>query len=166
MLASLHTEFGYLTVVAENEAIIGLEWTPAAAAPDAGAVLTHAVAALRAYCDAGVPLPLHLPLAPRGTPFQQRVWRRLRAIPHGRTATYAALAAELGTAPRALAGACAANPLPIFIPCHRVVGSDGRLGGYSGGEGIATKAALLRHEGVCLDALKPAAPLFAETSPA
>ncbi|MGZ9035152.1 MAG: methylated-DNA--[protein]-cysteine S-methyltransferase, partial [Rhodospirillales bacterium] len=66
------------------------------------------------------------------------------------TATYGALAAELGTSPRAVARACAANPIPIIIPCHRVVAATGGLGGYSGGDGIATKQALLALEGVQL----------------
>ncbi len=88
-----------------------------------------------------------LPLAPRGTAFQQRVWQRLREIPYGRTLSYGALAAALSTGPRAVGMACARNPLPLLIPCHRVIGSNGALTGYSGGEGLATKRYLLRLEG-------------------
>ena len=87
-----------------------------------------------------------LPLAPEGTPFQQKVWARLRAIPYGETVTYGALAAELGTSARALGGAVARNPISLIIPCHRVVGAGGALTGYAGGTG--RKEALLRLEHV------------------
>ncbi|MCS6811795.1 MAG: methylated-DNA--[protein]-cysteine S-methyltransferase [Tepidimonas sp.] len=90
------------------------------------------------------PLP---PLAPAGTAFQHRVWAGLRALPRGVTISYQALAARLGqpTAARAVARACAANPLAVLIPCHRVVGSDGSLSGYRWG--LARKRALLQREG-------------------
>ena len=89
---------------------------------------------------------LDLPLDIRGTAFQQRVWQALRAIPPGRTATYAEVAAALGApaAVRAVAGACAANTLAVAIPCHRVIRSDGALSGYRWG--VERKAALLRRE--------------------
>ena len=91
-------------------------------------------------------LGLDLPLDIRGTAFQQRVWQALRAIPPGITATYAEIAAALGTpaAVRAVAGACAANTLAIAIPCHRVIRSDGALSGYRWG--VARKATLLQRE--------------------
>lgn len=76
-----------------------------------------------------------LPLAPVGTPFQQRVWRALRAIPYGRTASYRDVAVAIGqpAAVRAVGLANGRNPLPIVVPCHRVIGSDGSLTGYGGG---------------------------------
>lgn len=87
-----------------------------------------------------------LPLAPAGTPFQQRVWHALQDIPFGSTWTYGALAQHLGMpgAARAVGHANGRNPLAIVIPCHRLVGSDGRLRGYAGG--IACKQHLLQHE--------------------
>lgn len=90
---------------------------------------------------------LDAPLDFQGTPFQRRVWERLCAIPVGATATYSSLARELGDpdALRAVAGACAANPLAVIIPCHRVLRSDGGLGGYRWG--IERKRALLLREG-------------------
>lgn len=90
-----------------------------------------------------------LPLASRGTPFQERVWAALRAIPPGQTRTYGDLARALGTGPRAVGGACRANPCPILVPCHRVVAAQGP-GGYAGartGPWPAIKHWLLAHEG-------------------
>ena len=89
-------------------------------------------------------------LAPEGTVFQQRVWKALRAIPAGTVLTYGELAARLGTAARAIGGACRSNPIPILIPCHRVVARQG-LGGYAGevtGDPLNIKRWLLRHEGM------------------
>ena len=87
-----------------------------------------------------------LPLAPKGTEFQRRVWQALRAIPYGRTTTYGALAVQLGSSARAVGGAVGRNPLSILIPCHRVLGVDGSLTGYAGGP--ENKAKLLRLEGI------------------
>ncbi len=83
----------------------------------------------------GEPVDLSFPLDPGGTPFQQTVWRRLQEIPLGRTLTYAGLAKALGNpgGVRAVAGACASNPVALVIPCHRIVRSDGGLGGYRWG---------------------------------
>lgn len=89
-----------------------------------------------------------LPLQPTGTSYQQRVWRRLMAIPAGASCTYGDLARRLGSGPRAVAAACRANPLPLIVPCHRVVGSDG-IGGYcgqAGGPWLQVKRWLLQHE--------------------
>ena len=91
-------------------------------------------------------LDLDLPLDVRGTGFQQRVWRALREIPAGSTASYAEIARRIGSpdATRAVAGACATNPLAVVIPCHRVVRSDGALSGYRWG--VERKRALLERE--------------------
>jgi AraC family transcriptional regulator of adaptative response/methylated-DNA-[protein]-cysteine methyltransferase len=89
---------------------------------------------------------LNLPLDLRGTAFQRQVWERLRTIPLGETRTYAGLAAEIGNpaAVRAVARACARNPVSLAVPCHRVVGSGGDLTGYRWG--VPRKAALLAGE--------------------
>ena len=91
-----------------------------------------------------------LPVAPEGTPFQQRVWRELQQIPWGTTTTYRKIAERLGqpAAVRAVGHANGRNPVAIVIPCHRVVGANGHLTGYAGG--IATKRRLLQHEGALL----------------
>ena len=104
--------------------------------------------ALRAWLeDPDQPFPV--PLAPCGTPFRRRVWAAIAAIPRGRTATYGELAAGLGSAPRAVGQACGANPYPLIVPCHRVIASDGGLGGFSrqrGGFLLDVKRWLLAHE--------------------
>ncbi len=90
-----------------------------------------------------------LPLAPRGTPFQRRVWQAIAAIPRGRTSTYGALATKLGSAPRAVGQACGANPFPLVVPCHRVTAAGG-IGGFAharDGWLLEAKRWLLVHEG-------------------
>ncbi len=88
-----------------------------------------------------------LPLAAIGSPFQLLVWQELRSIPFGTTTSYGEIARRLGdlTLSRAVGAANGANPLPIVVPCHRVIGTDGTLTGFGGG--LANKAWLLRHEG-------------------
>jgi methylated-DNA-[protein]-cysteine S-methyltransferase len=90
-----------------------------------------------------------LPLAPHGTAFQQAVWNELATIPFGATSTYGSIARAVGQpqAARAVGGAIGANPLALVIPCHRVLASDRRLTGFSGGDGVPTKVALLTLEG-------------------
>lgn len=114
----------------------------AAPVPDALRHLVRPVAAYLADPSAGLVLPLDL----HGTPFQQQVWRALTRIPTGRTQTYSALAATIGRpeATRAVARACATNPVSLAVPCHRMLGADGALTGYRWG--LAHKAALLAAE--------------------
>jgi methylated-DNA-[protein]-cysteine S-methyltransferase len=142
---TLHSPLGELTVFEEDGSIIALDWGRGAGAGQATPVLAAARSQLDAYFDDPATV-FDLPLAPAGTPFRRRVWEAMRAIPLGRTESYGAIAARLGSSARAVGGACGANPIPIIIPCHRVVGADGRLGGYSGGEGADTKRFLLAHE--------------------
>lgn len=106
---------------------------------------------LREYF-AGTRRGFDLPLAPRGTEFQRRVWNALRAIPFGETRSYGDVAEAIACrAPRAVGQANRHNPIPIVIPCHRVTASGGGIGGYAGqwaaGEGLDRKRWLLRHEG-------------------
>lgn len=88
-----------------------------------------------------------LPLAPAGTAFQQAVWDEMLRIPYGRTSSYGDMARELDSGPRAIGGACAKNPIPIIIPCHRVLASGARIGGYGSPGGTDTKRFLLQLEG-------------------
>ncbi len=146
---SLHSPVGALTVFEDVGAVVVLEW---GRAPAAGTtpLLDEAKRQLDAYF-AGRLTVFDLPLRPRGTPFQEDLWRRLSKIPYGQVLAYGALAARMKSAPRAVGGACGRNPIPIVIPCHRVVAAGGRLGGFSGGTGIDTKRALLRLEGIAAD---------------
>jgi methylated-DNA-[protein]-cysteine S-methyltransferase len=91
-----------------------------------------------------------LPVAPRGTEFQESVWNQLADIEWGEYRSYGELGIATGraTAGRAVGGAVGANPIPIIIPCHRVLASNNRITGYSGGNGIPTKVWLLEHEGI------------------
>lgn len=137
---SLHTQVGDITVSEDDGHIVALDWgwgrdqseTP---------LLCRARDLLHAYFD-GAPVSFDLPLAPAGTPYQQRVWAGLCRIPLGATRSYIELAREVGGSARSIGGANAANPIPILIPCHRVVATGG-LGGYSGGDGLVTKRILL-----------------------
>jgi methylated-DNA-[protein]-cysteine S-methyltransferase len=133
-------------------ALCGLDLEPTAATTGTTAPSTLLDELAAYFAD-----PAHrfrMPIRLSGTPFRQRVWSALGAIPVGQTRTYGELAAELGTSARAVGGACRANPCPIVVPCHRVVGSNG-LGGFAGdtsGRKLAVKRWLLRHEGVKVQA--------------
>ncbi len=138
---SIQSPFGDLTLFEEDGALVSLDW---GRVPDQGGspLLGRARDQLDAYFQ-GRLKAFDLPLRAQGTPFQKTVWSSMAAIPYGQTRTYKALAQELSSGPRAVGGACGRNPLPILIPCHRVLGSNGNLGGYSGGDGVPTKRALL-----------------------
>lgn len=89
-----------------------------------------------------------VPIEVNGTPFQNRVWQALQKIPSGKTLTYGELAQKLKTSPRAIGNACRMNPIPIIIPCHRIVGKQtpGGFCGKTSGKPLETKAQLLKHE--------------------
>jgi methylated-DNA-[protein]-cysteine S-methyltransferase len=119
--------------------------------PDATPLAAEAVRQLKAWLlDAR--FVFDLPTKAEGTRFQARVWAQIRAIPLGQTRTYGQLAQALQSAPRPVGGACGANPLPLIVPCHRVIASDGGLGGFNrarGGFLLETKRWLLNHEAAC-----------------
>ena len=141
----IHSPFGPLTLTGTDRAVTGLRpgaGTGASACP----VLVRAAAELAEYF-AGERRDFTVPLAPAGTAFQQRVWAVLRSIPYGETRAYrdVALAAGCPKGFRAVGLANNRNPIPIFIPCHRVIGSDGSLTGYAWG--LDVKRRLLALEG-------------------
>lgn len=117
--------------------------------PADAAVLECAAWQLGEYFD-GSRTSFDVPLAWSGTRFQEAIWSELTRIPFGKKLTYDELGqkAGLGRAPRAVGGAVGRNPIPIIVPCHRVLGASGTITGYSAGEGIPTKEKLLRHEGI------------------
>jgi O-6-methylguanine DNA methyltransferase len=149
--AVVESPLGPLLLGAEDGALTLLWMSPLPERETGGAdardraVLAAARDQLEAYF-AGDLTAFDLPLAPVGTPFQQRVWSALVEIPFGETVSYGSLASRLGRpgAARAVGLANGSNPISIIIPCHRVIGSDGRLTGYGGG--IDRKAWLLDHE--------------------
>ncbi len=140
---SLHTPVGDITVFEDAGAIVSLDW---GWVPDQSPtpLLERARDQLHAYFD-GALRAFDLPLAPAGTPYQQAVWRALCAIPYGQTRNYQQIAAVAGGSARSVGQANGRNPVPIVIPCHRVVATN-HLGGYSGGEGLDTKRWLLALE--------------------
>ena len=149
--AIIATPIGMIGIRMVGEAVSELDFLPADAperAPTDVATQT-VVTQLQGYFHDPRAL-VTVALAPEGTVFQQRVWKALRAIPAGTVLTYGELAARLGTAARAIGGACRSNPIPILVPCHRVVARQG-LGGYAGevtGDPLNIKRWLLRHEGM------------------
>ena len=142
---SMHTPIGDLTLHADGGAIVSLDWgwSPD---PTPTPLLLEAKRQLDAWFDGDL-TAFDLPLSPHGTAFQRRLWGALRAIPYGTTVTYGALARSLTSSARAVGTACGMNPIPIIIPCHRVLAAGGAMGGYSGEGGLRTKKALLVLEG-------------------
>jgi methylated-DNA-[protein]-cysteine S-methyltransferase len=140
---SLHSPVGDLSLSEEDGALVALDWGWGSEQTQTKLLLA-ARDQLHAYFD-GALQRFDLPLAPFGTPYRKRVWQALIAVPPGETRTYGDLAAQAGGSARAIGSAMASNPIPILIPCHRVVASTG-LGGYSGGDGLATKQFLLALE--------------------
>ncbi|MFT8675347.1 MAG: methylated-DNA--[protein]-cysteine S-methyltransferase [Acetobacter sp.] len=146
---SLHSPIGDLTLSEEDDTIIALDW-------GWGRDQTETPLLLRArdwldqwFDDPAAAGSPPFPLAPYGTDYQKRIWAALSAIPVGQTVTYADLAEKIGGSPRSVGQAVGRNPIPILIPCHRVLGRQG-LGGYSGDGGVDDKTWLLRLEGVSL----------------
>ncbi len=141
--------FGPLGISLRGGRLSGVDYLEAPSQPFRGeaGVLPVLEAIERYLQDPAAAFDLELEL--EGTPFQQRVWRELRAIPAGKTLTYGQLAERVGSGARAVGNACRANPCPLVVPCHRVVASRG-LGGFAGersGRKLEIKRWLLRHEG-------------------
>ncbi len=147
--AILAAPFGALGIAIGQDRLACIDFLPAGTAT----MLAHnrtAAAVCSALADylRDPAAPLDLALAPAGTPFQQRVWQVLRAILPGHVLTYGELAQKVGSSPRAVAQACGANPVPLVIPCHRVVARHD-LGGFMQGrtpDALAIKRWLLAHE--------------------
>ena len=144
---------GRLAIEADHDVLTRLRWTEAAesapAPSDNQPLLREAARQLDLYFARRL-TRFDLPLGARGTDFQKRVWALMSEIPYGETATYGGMARALGSGPRPVGMACGRNPLPIVVPCHRVLASGGREGGFSGGSGLPTKRQLLALEGVVL----------------
>ncbi len=154
-LTRLDSPIGRIEICGDDAAVTSLSIERSGVLPGderpvrSNALLDRAATQLREYF-AGTRAGFDLPVRASGTAFQQSVWRQLSDIPFGLVQSYGEIGRATGraTAGRAVGGAVGANPIPIIIPCHRVLGSDRRITGYSGGEGIPTKAWLLEHEGI------------------
>jgi methylated-DNA-[protein]-cysteine S-methyltransferase len=144
-LHSVETPIGTLWLARDQDGLASVDFDGPSGARSGDALLLEAAAQLQAYF-AGELERFELPLSLHGTVFQQRVWAAVASIPYGTAATYGSLADALGmpAAYRAVGAANARNPLPVVIPCHRVVGVSGALTGYGGG--LERKRALLAHE--------------------
>ena len=138
---------GRLYLVASRKGLEAIHWKKQAIPFERTPVLVEAARQLREFLG-GQRRRFDLPLRPTGTSFQRRVWRALRSIPYGRTVSYAELAKKIKhpKAARAIGAANGANPLCVVLPCHRVIASDGSIGGYSGG--LHRKRKLLAMEGI------------------
>lgn len=149
--AKLRAPFAVLGIRTAGGAVTGIDYLPRGepASEPTGALAARACRQLERYF-ADPEFRFSLPLAPAGTAFRRQVWDAISTIPVGESRSYGELARSLHTAPRAVGGACGANPIALVVPCHRVVGSQGSLGGFmgtTGGDPIAIKRWLLTHEG-------------------
>jgi methylated-DNA-[protein]-cysteine S-methyltransferase len=151
----MNTPIGRIEIESDGEAITSLSIETGGHLPSDGVpespipLLERAVEQLDEYFR-GERTSFDLPIVTNGSPFQQAVWREIAEIGFGSTRSYGTLGLATGraTAGRAVGGAVGANPIPIIVPCHRVLASNGRITGYSGGDGIPTKQWLLDHEGI------------------
>ena len=146
---SFPSPFGFITITAEDEKITSVELCKKANSVGSSKVLEDAAKQIDLYLKGNLP-KFHLPLKVLGTPFQLAVWKAIAKVPFGKTISYGEIAAAIGKpqAARAVGAAVGANPTPLLVGCHRVLGSNGSLTGYSGGQGIKTKKLLLDHEGI------------------
>lgn len=141
---SISSAVGNLILVEDEGAIVAVRWAEGCGG-NGSPLLSEAARQLDDYF-AGKLIVFDLPLRPAGTAFERSVWAAMLDIPYGETRCYGDLAATTDSAPRAVGRACGRNPIPIIIPCHRVLGK-GWMGGYSGAGGLKTKEALLTLEG-------------------
>lgn len=146
--------FGAVGVRTEGDVITGIDFLPPrfGAKPPANPIAAKAAKQIAQYL-VQPDFRFDLPLATSGTGFQRKVWQQIAAIPSGSAATYGQIAKRISSVPRAVGGACGANPFPLITPCHRVMSSTGGLGGFSGRAADAefllrVKRWLLAHEGV------------------
>lgn len=149
----INTPLGFLIVVSDGEGLCGIAFESESSPKDLSdlkkdpTTMGPITAQIEAYLK-GKLKDFHIPLKLSGTPFQKRVWAELTQIPFGETRSYQDIAKAVGSpsASRAVGSACGKNPIPIVVPCHRVIAKNGGLGGYSGGLGI--KKTLLKIEGL------------------
>ena len=151
--ARVRTPFATLGITATDRHVTGIRYlapsTPALA-PRKNTIAFLACVQIQSYLD-NPAFAFDLPLLLSGTHHRLAVWEAMQRIPAGKTRTYGELARDLRSSPRAVGGACGANPIPLVVPCHRVIAADGRIGGFMGarneGFELSIKRWLLAHEG-------------------
>ncbi|MCH2393517.1 methylated-DNA--[protein]-cysteine S-methyltransferase [Oceanibaculum sp.] len=150
---TLNSPVGPLTLTVQDGAICAVRFAQGGPDKSENPVLQEAAKQISSYFARELK-QFDLPLNLRGSDHNLAVWQEMLTIPYGETLTYGDIAQRIGSNPRAVGTACGANPIPLIVPCHRVIGKDGTLVGFSGGDGKKTKARLLDHEA-------PALPLLA-----
>ncbi len=151
---TFESPIGPLHVITDAAHIIRYGFGPADAPDDPSPLTERTAAWTRAYFE-GDADPCDLPLTPAASSFQAKVRAAMLAIPFGQTRTYGEIAQDIAGNPRAVGQACGRNPIPLIVPCHRVLAAGGGLGGFSGGYGPPTKKRLLAHEAKRAFILKP-----------
>jgi methylated-DNA-[protein]-cysteine S-methyltransferase len=141
---SILSPVGWLTLFETSKKIIALEWGRATNCTGTP-TLKAAVQELIEYFN-NERTSFTIALQPTGTVFQKSVWNYISEIPYGQTRTYGEIANQINSAARPVGSACRKNPIPLFVPCHRVIGANNKLTGFSGGLGVQTKQDLLKHE--------------------
>lgn len=140
---TFETRFGIMTVAVDDDgAVVSLDFSESA--PEDSTLdplkTRQAKRQIQEFCD-GERTAFELPLAPEGTEFQKLVWAEVAKIPYGQTRTYGQIASAVGNkdAARAVGAASGANPIPLIVPCHRVIAADGGLGGFAYGTGVKSR---------------------------
>ena len=149
--ATISTPIGRLTISANEAGVLAINTGTSAEVSTTSPLLGEACAQLTAYFD-GRLTHFDLPVSPEGPPRQCEIWRAMCEIPYGTTSTYGEFADSIASSARAVGGACARNPLPIIVPCHRVLPKSGGVGDYSFAAGAKTKLYLLKLEGASIPA--------------
>ena len=146
---TVESPIGPITLIAQNETIIRVELGTRAKAEGYSRVLSSASKQITSYFD-GALTRFTLPVAVEGTKFQKSVWKEIAKQGFGKAISYGEIAKKIGKpqAARAVGAAVGSNPTPLIVGCHRVLGSSGKITGFTGAKGIKTKAWLLQHEGI------------------
>ncbi len=143
MQHSLNTPVGFLSITEENNFVTNISWKNEGDKKKTQIILELQEYFMKKRQNFDVKIKFKT-----GTSFQKRVWKELLNIPYGTIVTYGDIAKKLNSSPRAVGGAVGANPIPIIVPCHRVMGANSKLTGFSGGEGLPTKIKLLMLENI------------------
>lgn len=146
---SFASPIGFITVTAEDEKITSVQLCKKMNSIGNAKVLDQVKKQLDQYLEGNL-AKFSIPLKVSGTPFQLAVWRAIAKVPFGKSISYGEIAHQIGKplAARAVGAAVGANPTPLLVGCHRVLGSTGSITGYTGGKGVSTKKQLLAHEGI------------------